>query len=299
VTGPGPGATNALLAMLCLAWGSTWLAIKLGLRDIPPFTGAALRFVVAGLCMAALARAWAAREGGGRAPFVVMLLHALFQFALNYGLVYVGETVIPSGLVAVLWSVFPLFVALGEHFFLRSQRISGVQWLGIGVSLLGVGALFATDLARVDARAVGMGLLLLLAPASVTISTLLIKARASGSSSLVLNRDAMLVGAGVLTACAFTLESPLAVRWTPVAIASVLYLALVGSVLTFGVYLWLLRYVPAYRMSLVSFVIPVVALLLGAAFGGEPLGATTLFGTGLVVGGVALAARKPRVPAAS
>src|SRR5687768_4893060 len=100
------------MALLCLVWGSTWLAIKYGLRDVPPFTGAALRFVIAGLCMALLARAFASREGGGRPPFVVVLAQGLFQFALNYGLVYVSETIIPSGLVSVLWSVFPLFIAL-------------------------------------------------------------------------------------------------------------------------------------------------------------------------------------------
>jgi drug/metabolite transporter (DMT)-like permease len=140
-----------------------------------------------------------------------------------------------------------------------------------------------------------MGLLVLLAPLSVTFSTLLVKHRASGCSSLLLNRDGMFVGAGLLAACAWVFEDPLQVTWTPTALASVLYLALVGTVFTFGTYMWLLRYVPAYRMSLTSFVIPVVALLFGAAVGGEPLGARTLLGTGLVLAGVRLSTWKPRV----
>jgi drug/metabolite transporter (DMT)-like permease len=143
-----------------------------------------------------------------------------------------------------------------------------------------------------------MGLLVLLAPLSVSVATLLTKQRAAGASSLVLNRDAMLIGAAVLGGVAFSVESPLAVVWTPNAILSVLYLALVGTVLTFGVYMWLLRYVPAYRMSLVSFVIPVFALLVGAVFGGEALGARTLLGTAIVLGGVGLANRKAPAPVA-
>ncbi|MDB4987587.1 MAG: superfamily drug/metaboltie permease [Myxococcaceae bacterium] len=287
--------THGLLLLLCLVWGSTWLVVKLGLRDVPPFTAATMRFVVAGLCMAVLARLFAAREGGGRPPRLVVLAHGTCQFALNFGLVYVGETVIPSGLVAVLWAVFPIFVALGGHFVLKSERISLLRWVGFAVSFAGVLALFVTDLAAIDARAVTMGLLVLLAPLSVSVSTLLVKQRASGTSSLLLNRDAMLIGATMLGTAAFLFESPLDVVWTELAVWSVIYLALVGTVVAFGVYMWLLRYVPASRMSMTSFVLPVIALLLGAAVGGEPLGPRTLLGTALVLGGVSLASLRARV----
>jgi drug/metabolite transporter (DMT)-like permease len=292
--GPSPSLTYALLAMLCMVWGSTWLVIKLGLRDIPPFTAASARFLVAGLLMLLVARRFAGVEGGGRPPRLVVLAHGLCQFGFNFGIVYVAETVIPSGLVAVLWSVFPLFIALGSHFVLRTERLSGGAWLGILLSFSGVATLFATDLADVDARALKMGFWVLLAPLSVSVSTLLIKQRASGSSSMLLNRDAMLIGASALGLVACLVESPSHVHWTQAAVLSVLYLAAIGSVLTFGTYFWLLRYVPAYRMSLVSFVLPVVALLMGAAFGGEPLGVRTLSGTGLVLAGVSLVLRKKR-----
>ena len=81
---------------------------------------------------------------------------------------------------------------------------------------------------------------------------------------------------------------------TGLAVASVLYLALAGTVFTFGVYLWLLRYVPAYRLSLTAFATPVVALLVGALFGDEPLHTHTLAGACCVLGGIALVLLKPR-----
>jgi len=263
---------------------------------MPPLLGAGLRFAVAGALMACLAPWLAKREGGGRPPFGVILAHGLCQFVLNFALVYTTETVLPSGLVSVLWSVFPLLVALTGHFVTKTERLVGRQWLGMVVALAGIVALFATDIAGISPRAVTMGLLLLLGPLSVTYSTALIKLRASGKSSVILNRDAMTLGAALLLALSFVFERGHPVRFTPVAVASVLYLAIAGSVVTFGIYVWLLRTVAAYRLSLVSYVIPAVAIWLGATFGGEPVRPTTLLGTGLVLGGVALTLRRTPGP---
>jgi drug/metabolite transporter (DMT)-like permease len=290
---PSAALTNTLMVALCLVWGSTWLAIKFGLHDIPPLTAATARFALAGVCMSLIVPVWAKREGGDKPPALVTWTYGLFQFAFNFALVYIGETMIPSGLVAVLWSVFPIFVALGGHFITRKERLSASKWFGIAVSFVGVVSLFATDFAAIDSRAVGMGLLILLAPLTVSFSTLLTKERASGASSLILNRDAIWIGTAVLGVGAFVFESPLDVTWTLPAVLGVLYLSLIGTVFAFSAYMWLLRYVPAYRLSLVSFVVPVVALLLGATLGDEPLGLHTWLGTALVLGGVGLAKDRP------
>jgi drug/metabolite transporter (DMT)-like permease len=277
-----------LLALISLVWGSTWLVIRVGIRDVPPLTGAGIRFVLAGAVMSLLAPAIARREGGGRPPLSAVLLHAGCQFCANYALVYWAETVLPSGLVSVLWSAYPLMLALLGHFVTGSERLVGRKWLGLVVSFCGIVLLFATDLAAVGPGAVGMGFAVLLAPAAVAISTTYLKRHAAGSSSVILNRDAMLLGGVALLIMALVLERDRDFSVTPAAVGSILYLALLGTVLTFGVYLWLLRTVPAYRMSLTSYATPVIALLVGAAFGGEPLGPSTLAGTALVLAGVGL-----------
>jgi drug/metabolite transporter (DMT)-like permease len=104
----------------------------------------------------------------------------------------------------------------------------------------------------------------------------------------------MLVGAAGLTLLALIFEEPASVRVTSTAVASIVYLAILGSVVTFGAYLWLLRSIPAYRLSLVSYITPVFALVLGASFGGEPIGVSTVSGTALVLAGVALTLRLRR-----
>ncbi|HTQ07812.1 MAG TPA: EamA family transporter [Polyangiaceae bacterium] len=278
--------------MISAVWGSTWLVIRVGLDDLPPLFGAGVRFMVAGLVMAVFARVFGEREGGSRPPAGVVVAHGLCQFAGNFALVYWCETVIPSGLVSVLWATFPLMMALTGHFVTRAERLHGRQWLGLVLAFGGVASLFGTDIARGGERAVTMGLLLLLAPLSVTFSTTLIKHRASDASSLLLNRDAMLLGGVVLLALAAVFERGSPVHVTPGALFSVLYLALFGSVITFGAYMWLLRTVPAYRLSLVSYVTPVIALLLGRALRSEPFVLTTLAGTVFVLAGVALTLRR-------
>ena len=281
------------MALVALVWGSTWLVIKQGLADLPPLFGAGVRFVIAGVVMVALVPWLAKKEGGGRPPFGVILAHTLCQFVLNFALVYVSETILPSGLVSVLWSIFPLAIAITGHFVTKAERLVARQWVGVLVGLVGIVALFATDIAGISTRAVTMGLLLLLGPLSVTYSTTLIKLRASGTSSVILNRDSMLLGGVLLLLLSLGFERGQSIRFTPMAVGSVLYLALMGSVVTFGIYVWLLRTVAAYRLSLVSYVIPAIALWLGASFGDEPVRASTLVGTGLVVAGVALTLRRP------
>lgn len=289
---PSPALAYGLMGLLCLLWGSTWLVIKWGLSDLPPLLGASARFLVAGVVMAALAAALQRAEGGGRPPRSVVWAQGLCQFVLNYALVYLSETVLPSGLVAVFWAVFPLVMACSGHFVTRVEQLDARQWWGFAVAFAGVVSLFYTDVASISSDAIVMALLLLLAPIASAYSTTLVKMRAQGSSSLLLNRDSIAIGAIGLGLLSWVFERDQPVHWTPTAILSVLYLAIPGTVVAFGVYMWLLRYVPAYRLSLTAYVVPVVALLLGAVFGGEALGFTTIAGTALVLGGVALTLKR-------
>jgi drug/metabolite transporter (DMT)-like permease len=284
----------ALLGLTCLAWGSTWLVIKWGIHDVPPLTAAALRFLLAGSVMAALAPWLVPREGGGRPPWSVIFAQAVCQFTLSYGLIYYAESVLPSGLVSVLWSVFPLLIALGGHFVTRAERLHPRQWLGGVVAFIGVALLFLTDIAHISGDAIAWGLLALLAPTAVTASTLLIKQRAANASSILINRDSMLIGSALLFILAFTLERDQPRTFSPAALGSIAYLALVGSVFTFGVYMWLLRHLPAFLLSLTSFITPVLALSFGAIAGGEALTLHTLAGTALVLAGVGLTLKAAR-----
>jgi drug/metabolite transporter (DMT)-like permease len=297
---PQAATVLALFALLCLIWGSTWLVIKEGLHDLPPLTGAALRFVVAAAVMAAMVPVLRRREGGRRPPVWLTVAIGSLNFAVSYAVVYETESVLPSGLTSVLWAVYPLMMAAAGHWFL-GELVGLVQVLGFLLGFAGVVVLVMFGMGGSDLHAEsaatagapwGPALLLFLSPLVSAVGTTLVKRFGRGCSSVLLNRDAMALGAVLLVAAAIACERHQDPQWTGRAIASVLYLAVVGTCLSFGLWFWLLRYAPANRMSLISFVTPCIALLLGWAFGGETITQPALCGSAMVVGGVVLATRR-------
>jgi len=288
---PSNTVVNLAVALLCLIWGSTWLVIKAGLRDLPPLTSAGVRFTLAAVVFALVAPPLRRLEGGTRPPFWLLLVMGLLNFAVPYGVVYVGETVIPSGLAAVLWAVFPILMAISSHFVLPGGRLVARHWVGFSLGFVGVVLLFLTDLRDIGPRAVAAGALLMLSPLSATIGNTLVKRYGGSYSSLLLNRGGLFIAAAALWVGALTAERGAPIRWSGLAVFSIVYLALVGTVITFGLYFWLLRHAPAHRLSLIAYVIPAVALFLGRALGDEAVGGRTLAGTGLILVGIGLAAR--------
>ena len=275
-----------LIALVCLVWGSTWIVIAGGLADLPPLTSAAARFAIAAPVMSVVAHFLRRREGGAAPPFSLSLALGVLNFAGCYGLVYWSETKLPSALVSVLWSVFPMLMAISGHFFLPGDRLRARQWAGFAVGFLGVALLFATDLREIGPGAIPAGAILLASPLLSVVGTTLVKRHGAHSSSVLLNRDGMWIGAALLGASAWLFERDVPRHWTGPAIASVLYLSLAGTVLTFSIYFWLLRHTAASRLSLVSYVIPAIAMLLGGIVGREPITVFTLSGSTLILLGV-------------
>lgn len=287
-----------LFALLCAIWSSTWLVIKDGLTTLPPFSGAAMRFSVAAFVFTLIAPALSRREGGSAPGKGLSLVMGLLNFGLSYGVVYWGEQVLPSGLSSVLWATFPLLVALLGHFTLPDERLRAAQWLGFVVAFGGVALLFIEDLSALGSDATFVGAIFLLSPLSAALAQVVIKRYGAEVSSVLLNRNGMCIGAIALWAVALPQESLAAIVWTTRGVASILYLAIFGTVLTFGLYYWLLRRASSSAMSLIAYIIPVVAVLLGAWFGGETLTPTLAASAALVLSGLGLARANATPPAA-
>ena len=285
---PSARTTTLLIGVLCMIWGSTWLVIKEGLRDLPPLTSAGLRFFTAFLVLVLVAPILRTREGGMAPPRWLWISSGLTNFAISYGIVYVSETVLPSSLVSVLWAVFPLLVAVAAHHFLPGEKMSVRQGIGMSLGFFGIVLLFATDLTDLGPEAAPMALFLLLSPTVSVIGTIIVKRYGTHTSSVLLNRNGMGIGAAALLTAAAVFERNVSIRWTPAAIGSIAYLAIAGTAVTFSLYFWLLRFAPANRIALIAFVTPCIALVLGTAVAEEPVTRFTVAGTSLVVAGVAL-----------
>jgi drug/metabolite transporter (DMT)-like permease len=282
------------LALLCLIWGTTWSVIQVGLQGVPPFAGVSLRFALGGGLLLAVALARGVRLGASRRERWLWLLNGMLAFSGSYGVVYWVEQWVPSGLTAVLFATYPLFVALFGHLLLPAEAIRRHEVLGLFASFGGVALIFSEDLAALGGPAVALGSIVALAsPLVSALASVAIKRWGGGVHPLSLSAVPMLIASGVMGAASLTFERGRELTWTRPAVAALLYLALAGSAVTFTLYYWLLSHLPVKRLALISYIVPVVAVFIGL-LRGEPFTPRLLAGSACVVAGVALAVRPAR-----
>ncbi len=249
-----------------MVWGTTWAAIRIGLAGIPPIAGVALRFGLAG----ALLVAWGARRGRvwprDRRAAALAALNAVGTFLVPYVLVYWAEQWVPTGLVAVLFATFPLFVALLAHLLLPDERLTPRTLAGVLLGLLGVATIFSQELTALGGpRVRSAALIFLVSPLVSATANVAIRRWGRAVDPLVLTGLPM-VATGVLAAAlSLALERGRPLVLDLPSVASVVYLAVLGSALTFVLYFRLLARLPATRLSLIAFAIPLVAVAVGAA----------------------------------
>jgi drug/metabolite transporter (DMT)-like permease len=287
-------AVYALYALLVLIWSSTWVAIKFGLEDSPPLLGAGVRFALAGavlLVFAAIARR------SLRTDWVLAAVLAIAPFAFAYGLVYWGEQHIPSGLAAVLFGVLPLYTAVLAGIFLPEEPLRARLVFGVMVAIGGLALAFAESLELGDDElALAGAAALALSPLGAAVGQIGQKLRAAKLDAVVLNGWGMLGGGALLLALSAVGESWGEFAWTPESIGSILYLAVLGSSVTFVVLTILLRYLTAQAMSFLAMLLPFGALIFGAVLYDEAITWRALAGAALVATGLLIA--QTRRPAA-
>jgi len=292
--GPAPrtGTVVAAFALLCLIWGTTWAAIQIGLRGIPPFSGVSLRFAIAALLLLALARARGVPLGRRPRERALWVINGLFSFTISYGVVYWSEQWVPSGLASVLFATYPLFVALIGHFALPAESLNRREGLGILLGFGGVGVIFGEDFSALGGSQVALAsAVMLLSPAAAAVGSVWVKRWGKGMHPFSVTAVPMLLCAAVMGVIAASLERGRAFSWDAVSVGALLYLAVFGSAVTFTLYYWLLSHLPVKRLALIAYLIPIVAVFVGV-LRGEPLTAHVLGGSGLVIAGVALAVHK-------
>jgi drug/metabolite transporter (DMT)-like permease len=283
-----------MVAFLCLVWGSTWLAIKVGLRSTPPFLGGALRFLGASAILFGLSRLQGVAGPRTRRQHVGLAALGFGVFAVSYGVVYWSEQYLPAGLTAVLFAIHPLLVTLAAAWALPDEPLSARKLAGVALGFTGVAVLFLDDVALRDPRAPLAAAVVLLSPLLGALSNVGIKKHAGGLHPYTLAMLPMLYGGLTLLAASALLEDWREVTWTPSAVGALLYLTVFGSVLTFIVFYTLLKRVPVSRLALISYLFPIVAVFLGWLLLGERLGLRGWLGSTLVLSGVALAGVRRR-----
>lgn len=282
-----------LYSLVCLIWGSTWLAIKFGLEGVPPFLGAGLRFSLAAAIL------WGLVFLSGLSPRLTprgrraAAVAGVLGFGICYSLVYWAETRVASGLVAVLCAVAPLITALLTAFVARTETLTRRKSAGIVIGIVGVTVLFwpQNGVASADA----LGLLAAFVSSVGAAGNLVAQSLWSKKDDArVLNAWSMSLGAALILGLHFAFERGAAVAWSPANIGAIFYLAILGTVVAFLSYYKLIHTLPATQVSMITLIFPVVAILLGRVVLGETLSANAVLGIALIIGGVGLALVKRR-----
>ena len=285
--------------LLCCIWGSTWMFIKLGLRDLPPLSFAAARFLLATAILSAIVAARRARLPRGRAEWLLLAQTGVLAFGLNYGLLFWGEQHISSGLAALLQATIPVFGMLLAHPYLPGERLNARKLTGALLGVAGVGVIFSHQLGAEGSMALWGSAAVVAGAAFVAWANVLVKARGLKLDAPVLSAGQMACGFLALASAALVLEgSPARLRWTPLAVACLLYLTLVGSVAAFLLFYWLVRHVDVTKTMLIALVTPLAAVLLGVVALGEEVSWRTVAGGAVIMSGVALVVLR-RAPKAS
>jgi drug/metabolite transporter (DMT)-like permease len=250
---------------LCLIWGSTWLAIRVVVHDVPPFEAAALRFVIAGALLMGAALVQKRRWPRDVSEWAAILVLSLTMMALPYGLLFWAEQHVMSSMTAILYSAMPLAVAL----FTPAMMHRKVPRTAVFAMVIAFGALlslFYTDLSTTR-RAILGGLLVLVSMGLSAWSAVYAKLRLRDIDSVVATGLQLLFGSIVLLWGTWALEPHRHAVWTKTAVAAMAFLTLFGSAAAFVIYYWLLKRLQPYQLSTISLIVPVIATAEGWLYG--------------------------------
>ena len=268
-------------AIIYFVWGSTFLAIRVAVREVPPFLLAAMRFLGAGLALYGWVIARGENSPTVRQWASVSLL-AILIFVLDYGLLFWAERRVPSGIAAVMLATIPAFMALSEIVFLRTQRLTFRLALALLIGLGGVGVLMSRSLNFGGAPIDSVGAMaLIFASMSWSVASTLAR-KLPLPPSKVMSSGAQMLAGGIFLAVAAAVRGEFRSfhPWTVSREAwlSLLYLIVAGSIIGFTAYVWLLHHESPTRVGTYAYVNPVVAVLVGYFLGGESLGLRTILG---------------------
>ena len=278
--------TLLAFAIIYFVWGSTFLAIRVGVHEVPPFLFAAMRFLVAGGVLAGWMLAKGERIPSGR-QWGSILLIALLIFVFDYGLLFWAEQRVPSGVAAVMMATIPVFMALSEIIFLGTQRLTIRLAFALLVGIGGVAVLMSHSLnlggAAIDTTG---AVALIVGSLSWSVASVLTR-RLPLPESKVMSSGAQMLTGGVLLAVVAAALGEFG-RFHPASVSrgawfALLYLIVAGSIIGFTAYVWLIHHESPTKVGTYAYVNPVVAVLLGYFVGGEALGLRTILGTAFVL----------------
>ncbi|MEJ5263425.1 MAG: EamA family transporter [Ignavibacterium sp.] len=276
-------------ALLCFIWGSTWLAIRISLESFTPFLSGGLRFLIASLAIFIIMRLKGITLQKDRLSVKLYLQMGFLSFVIPFGLVYWAEQFVPSGLASVLFGVYPFFVAIFSYFMIPNEKIGIGKTIGMVLGFVGIIIIFSDSFSfTISDYLLGMFAVMLSGIMQAFIAVTL-KKHGKHLNPLSMNFIPMLIAGIAGTLIGLIAENMSRVSFREDGILAVLYLAIFGSVVTFTSFYWLMKKINVVILSLIAFITPIVALILGWIFYNEVLTTHHIIGSALVLLGLLIA----------
>lgn len=266
---------------LCLIWGSTWLAIRLVVRDAPPLEAAAVRFLIGGLLLLGLAWTQKRRWPRPQREWNSILVLSISVMAVPYGLLFWAEQHVTSSMAAVLFSAMPLMVALLTP-VMTGRKVPRSAVFALVISFGGLLVLLLRDLSA-SRPALWGDAAVMVAMMLSGWSVVYAKKRLQEVDSVVSTGLQLLFGSVALFWGTWALEAHRHAHWTVTSLGALAFLTIFGSCVAFVLYYWLLKRMQPYQLSTISLIVPIIAVLEGALFKQEPIPLTMLFAMSVVL----------------
>jgi drug/metabolite transporter (DMT)-like permease len=280
-----------VFGLLCLIWGTTWMAIRVLVHEVPPLRAAALRFVIGVAVLGPLIWIRRAAMPRKRGEWRVIVLLGLTIQALPFGLLFWAEQYVTSAMTAVLYSSAPLIVALLTP-WMTGRSVPRAALYSLLVAIGGIAFLFQVDL-RATPQTLAGGLMIMVAVLSSAFSVVLAKRELAGVDPAISTIVQLLIGAGLLFAASAVIESTRSSDWSRSSVLALIFLGVFGSAVAFVSYYWLLNHIPAYKASTINLVVPFVSMLEASLILRELITLPMFVASVVVLGAVAFALLAP------
>ena len=285
---------------ICVIWGTTYLAIRIGLDALPPALMGGVRWTVASVLLSLVVIAKGERLPGPDS-WRDLAVQGVLMLGFGNGCVNWAEQYVPSGLAAVIIATAPFFMAGVEALFSDGERLSGMAFCGLVVGFAGILVLLWPDLGfrnAADIHFLGGVAALQVACLGWAIGSSYSKRHRHPGQSVLGQTAVQMMTGGLIMFAVGTLSGEWSrVQYSGHGVAAIAYLILVGSLGGFVSYVYALKHLPVTLVSLYAYVNPLIAVILGAATLGEPFGVRTLVAMAIVFAGIALVHAPPRASA--
>jgi len=272
---------------LCVVWSSTWLAIKVGLRDLPPISFVAIRFLIANLVLVTVSIGRVRLLPLAARDYWLLAITGILMFGVNYLTVFWGELYVSSGLAAVLQTTIPIFGMLFAHWMLPDEPLRMQKLFGALLAIGGVVLICSRLLDFGGVWAFWGGVGIAFGGAAAAFSNVLLKKNAIRLAPAMLAAWQMFFGTVPMLVLGLVVDgNPARFHWSRAAIFCLVYLAVVGSSLTFLLLYWLLPRMSVTNLQTISLITPPGAVMLGWVLGGERFPLWSVLGAGVVLSGV-------------